>query len=79
MVDLDKPGVPVRFHLARTQDVEAALQRDFENWVNTPGRGGRPRNPDNPQRRLGDWGDYPALIEESRDNWDLIIDHLGDG
>ncbi|MCH8034189.1 MAG: 50S ribosomal protein L27 [Bacteroidetes bacterium] len=79
MVDLGRPGALVRFHLARTQDVEAALERDFENWVTTPGRGGRARNPDNPQRRLGDWGEYPALLEASRDNWDVIIEHLTHG
>ena len=76
LVDLKSPGATVDYFVLRTGEVEQALKADFQTWVSTPGRGGRPRNPENPQRRLGDWGDYPELLSRSSEKWDLIVGHL---
>lgn len=73
LVDLKDSREPPEFFVLKTRDLDSALKRDFDQWKNTPGRGGRLRDASNPIRGLGDWGDhYPAMLKEARQNWELI-------
>ncbi len=55
-----------RYFVVATTTVDAWLQDSYKKWVDTPGRGGRQRDPRNPKRTFGirdelkpcedDWG-----------------------
>lgn len=83
LVDLGDDKTPisdyhVEYCIARTRDLESQLQKTFEEWLIKPGRGGRPHNPRNWERRFGDGSDDKQLLAEWKANgWGLVLDALG--
>jgi len=47
------------------------LEKDFKEWLATPGKGGRPHSPTNPKRNLK-YEQYRGEIEKFRNNWENL-------
>ena len=59
------------FFIIPTKLLEGWLVHDFEEWLATPGRGGRPHSPDNRKRHLH-YENYQEIMEKYRNNWDIL-------
>ena len=52
LVDLTTETKDLKFYIIKTHKINEILEKDFEEWVNTPGRKGQPHNPENKKRNL---------------------------
>jgi hypothetical protein len=57
-----------RYFVVATTAVDTWLKESYQRWVDTPGRGGRKRNPRNPKRMLG----IRTELEPCEDDWDSL-------
>ncbi len=56
------------FFVVPTRTVNKWLVTDFKNWLETPGKGGRPHSPTNKKRHLF----YSSNLEPFREKWDIL-------
>lgn len=70
-------GDPPRFWVVPTTKLDGELRRRFDEWVKTPGRGGRPHNPASRMRRFGAKEGEQRWLEPFAGRWDLILAALG--
>ena len=60
------------FYIVPTHQIDEWLRTEYEKWVRTPGKNGRPHDPRNKQRHL----DHPKFEEvlnrDYRDRWQLM-------
>jgi hypothetical protein len=52
LVDLAQETRNMKYYILPTTIVNDWLIRDYEDWVNTPGKNGRPHNPENKKRQI---------------------------
>ncbi len=63
---------PPEFYVVPTATLAAWVEEDFREWVGTPGRGGRPRDPDNPFRGYGGMPGSMERLQPYRGAWDQL-------
>ena len=69
------------FYILPTDVLHAWLLADFQTWLDTPGKGGKPHNPENMKRHL-DYNKYQHELEMYHNNWGLLWEecyHLTSG
>ena len=71
-VDLGDLSSSAVYYVFKTAELEDSLRKDYESWVATPGNNGKPHNPANPQRRLGNWAPHVELLETAKNRWSLV-------
>jgi len=71
LVNLALDTKDLAFFVVPTHQLNHWLVADFENWVNTPGKNGRPHSPANRKRHLP-YSDYAKDLEKYRDAWDIL-------
>ncbi len=59
LVSLGEVGEVNRYYIVPTRLLDRWLKDEFERWLRTPGRNGRPHSPDNRKRHI----DYEAFAE----------------
>ncbi len=52
LVDLAMATKDLKFYIVSTCRINKLLNKDFEEWVNTPGKNNRPHDPENKKRNL---------------------------
>ncbi len=75
LVDLNDGTSPVEYYSLPTQIVEEKVKQIFDLWVKTPGRNGRPHNPQNKVRFLGDDSSQVRWLRDFR-GWHHILHDL---
>lgn len=68
LVNLEEENVRNRYFVVPTTLVNMWLQADFENWLQTPGKGGRPHSPENTKRQLS-YRAFKDRLEPYEDAW----------
>ena len=71
LVDLAMDTKELKFYIMPTHKINEILKNDFDEWVRTPGRNGRPHDPKNKKRHLGQIRNADSL-EGTLNNWDSI-------
>jgi len=59
------------YYVVPTVHLNELLVKDFEEWLATPGRGGRPHSPSNKKRHLS-LKRYGTLLQEYLNNWEIL-------
>lgn len=70
LVALGKGAEPNRYFVLPTPTVDEWLKTGFQKWVDTPGKGGRPHNPGNRKRHLGE--EPKDRLREYENAWDRL-------
>lgn len=71
LVNLTRETKDLEFYVVPTTVLNDWLERDFNEWVQAPGKNGRPRNPNNKKRHLN----CPKFKDQLRTylhNWDIL-------
>jgi len=71
LVNLTQESRDMEFFIVPTRVINQWLRADFEYWVKTPGKNGRPHDPSNKKRNLY----YPTFQERLKPysgNWDSL-------
>jgi len=74
LVDLaptDDPNARNEYYIVPTKEVERWLEKEFEEWLKTPGRGGKPHNPNNPVRGLS-FSKWEKELQKYKNDWDIL-------
>ena len=71
LVDLADNRAQLSFFVVPTSQVDEWIRADFEEWLATPGRGGRPHDPSNKKRNL-DLRRHQEDLEPYREDWELL-------
>ncbi len=71
LVDLTKYTKDMKFYIVATHEIDEILQHDYYKWVNTPGKKGRPHDPENKMRHL-DQNKYSDILTPCLNNWDKL-------
>ena len=61
----------MRYFIVPTKLINEWLIRCFDEWVNTPGKRGRPHSKSNPKRNLN-ITEYEEELKKYEDNWDSL-------
>ncbi|MFC1746947.1 hypothetical protein ACFLZR_01265 [Candidatus Neomarinimicrobiota bacterium] len=69
LVNLTEKTRDLEFYILRTKELNDFLEKDFQVWVNTPGKGGRPHDPTNKKRHLL-YTERAEQLEPYKNNWD---------
>jgi len=69
LVNLTTNTQDLRFYVLPTFQINKWLEEDFNKWVNSPGKNGRPHNPKNAKRTLNEG--KPGLVQFI-DNWQKV-------
>ncbi len=81
LVNLTMDHHDLAFYILPTDVLHAWLLADFQTWLDTPGKGGKPHNPENMKRHL-DYNKYQHELEMYHNNWGLLWEecyHLTSG
>lgn len=71
LVNLTPETKDLEFFVVPTSELNEWLVSDFEAWVKTPGKNGRPRNPTNPKRHLN-YPNFAKRLKLHLHNWVLL-------
>ena len=71
LVNLTSETKDLTFFVVPTFQLNDWLVADFQKWVRTPGKNGRPHDPSNKKRNLG-YPKYESLLEQHLHNWDSM-------
>ena len=71
LVNLAVQREDLAFFVVSTKTLNQWLVNDFEKWVRTPGKGGRPHDPNNKKRHLPYSKNEQQLVKY-RDSWDSL-------
>ena len=74
LVDLaptDDPNACNEYYIVPTKRVERWLRESFEEWLKTPGRGGRPHSPQNSIRGLK-FSKWERKLKRYKNDWDIL-------
>ena len=71
LVDLAIETKNMKFYVLPTKQVNTWLKRDFEVWLKTPGKRGRPHSPENPKRNL-DQKKYSQELSKHLNRWENL-------
>ena len=71
LVDLAMETKDLQFYIVPTHKINAWLKRDFNKWVETPGRAGRPHNPTNKKRNLSQKA-YAEALNNYLNQWGIL-------
>jgi len=71
LVDLTMATKDLKFYIVPTCRINKWLNKDFEEWVNTPGKNNRPHNPENKKRNLSQ-GKYAQELGKCLDKWEKL-------
>lgn len=77
LVSLSDESGRDEFYVVPTPIVNDWLRRDFEEWLRTPGRGGRPHSPDSKKRHLV-YPHYMETLKPFRENWEGLFETLAE-
>jgi hypothetical protein len=69
LVNLGHIGERNEFFVVPTQLIDERLRQDFQEWLETPGAGGRPHNPENKKRHLS-WLKHQSWLSQFEDDWE---------
>jgi hypothetical protein len=73
LVDLAMDTKDLNFFVVPTPVIDQWLKRDYQTWVETPGRHGRPHDPTNKKRNLSQT-EHAKDLAQYLGNWDLLWD-----
>ena len=79
LVDLPQQPSSPRYFIVPTRVLEQRLQKKFKAVLEAPPTPGRPRNPDNWERRFGVGGGDEEWLGKFKDRWDYIVGSLDGG
>ena len=71
LVNLTDDTKDLEFFVVPTHEVNEWLRDDFEKWRTTPGKNGRPHDPENPMRALY-FSTEAKRLEPYRNAWDSL-------
>lgn len=71
LVNLTVDTKDLGFFVVPTLELNAWLIADFDEWVQTPGKNGRPHSPDNKKRHLG-YPKFARRLTQYLHNWDTM-------
>ena len=71
LVDLAMATKNLKFYIVSTYRINKWLNKDFEDWVNTPGKNNRPHNPENKKRNLSQ-EKYAQELGKCLDKWEKL-------
>ena len=71
LVNLAMDVKNMHYFVFRTRTINQLLRDIFNQWVSTPGKNGRPRNPDNPHRGLS-YKECEEILLPNEDRLDLL-------
>ena len=71
LVDLAMATKNLKFYIVSTYRINKWLNKDFEEWVNTPGKNSRPHNPENKKRNLSQ-EKYAQELGKCLDKWEIL-------
>jgi len=71
LVNLAQETKNMQYFILPTSQVNLWLLEDFESWLATPGKGGRPHAADNKKRNLS-YKKFAEKLELYRNNWDIL-------
>jgi hypothetical protein len=71
LVNLAAERSNMHFFVLPTSLLNRWLASDFEEWVNEPGKRGKPHNPANPKRHL-EWTPWRDELKKHEENWELL-------
>jgi len=71
LVDLAMAIKNLKFYIVSTYRINKWLNKDFEEWVNTPGKNNRPHNPENKKRNLSQ-EKYSQELGKCLDKWEKL-------
>jgi hypothetical protein len=71
LVNLASDRAKLAFFIIPTAILNTWLITDFQEWLATPGKGGRPHSETNSKRHLG-FSSYAERLEPYRENWEIL-------
>lgn len=71
MVNLTKETRDLAYYIVPTMIIDEWLKKDFDVWVKTPGRNGKPHDTSNKKRDLS-LNDYSKKLEPYKNNWEIF-------
>ena len=71
LVDLAMKTKDLKFYIVSTWRINKLLNKDFEEWVNTPGKNNQPRNPENKKRNLSQ-EKYARELSKYLNQWEKL-------
>lgn len=69
LVDLGEG--PPEYFIMPTKKIDRIFKNEFEVWIRTPGKGGRPHDPKNP-RRILDKERHKKILQQHKNCWDKL-------
>ncbi|MBI4644115.1 MAG: hypothetical protein HY790_10625 [Deltaproteobacteria bacterium] len=71
LVDLSMDTKDIKFYIMPTKQVDEMLRNDHNEWLNTPGKNGRPHDPKNKKRHLSQIK-HAKELSTFLNNWDKL-------
>lgn len=71
LVDLAMVTKDLKFYIVSTCRINEWLNKDFEEWVNTPGKNNQPHNPENKKRNLSQ-EKYACELSKCLNKWEKL-------
>ncbi|SMB98810.1 hypothetical protein SAMN00808754_2558 [Thermanaeromonas toyohensis ToBE] len=71
LVNLSMDVKNLEFYIIPTNEVNTWLEEDFKRWVESPGKNGRPHDPNNKVRKLN-VVEYQERLRKYLNNWDIL-------
>ncbi len=71
LVDLAMETKDLKFYIVPTWQINEWLNKDFEEWVSTPGKNNQPRNPENIKRNLSQ-EKYAQELSKCLNQWEKL-------
>ena len=71
LVNLTEKTENMNYFIIPTKILNDWLIQDYEEWIRTPGRGGRPHSPDNKKRNL-ERNKYDVKLKDYENNWNIL-------
>ena len=59
------------FFIVPTKIINRWLVKDFDKWLRTPGKKGKPHSPGSPKRNLP-YSEYEKPLKKYSENWDIL-------
>jgi hypothetical protein len=76
LVDLKGEGASPEYYVIPTIELDKELKAINQRWLNSPPKRGKPHNPDDPMRRIGDTADQQKWLSRWKNEWSLILREL---
>ena len=71
MVDLTEYTKNLKFYIIKTHKINGILEKGFDDWVNTPGKNGHIRDPENKKRNLSQ-KTYSDELSKCLNQWEKL-------